>query len=98
MREGVIYPGEDGQWVAECPSLPGCVTQGHTREEEWAASLSSKHDDIGVYPRRTVAKKSSLAILRTDVLATFRTAPIDCCADQLLSRQYQYSALEYAVR
>lgn len=33
MRQVVIYPGEDGQWVAECPSLPGCVTQGHTREE-----------------------------------------------------------------
>ena len=33
MRQVVIYPGEDGQWVAECPSLPGGVTQGHTREE-----------------------------------------------------------------
>jgi predicted RNase H-like HicB family nuclease len=29
----VIYPGEDGYWVAECPSLPGCVSQGKTREE-----------------------------------------------------------------
>lgn len=26
MREAVIYPGEDGYWVAECPSLPGCVS------------------------------------------------------------------------
>ena len=33
MRQVVIYPGEDGYWVAECPSLPGCVTQGNTREE-----------------------------------------------------------------
>jgi predicted RNase H-like HicB family nuclease len=33
MREAVVYPGEDGYWVAECPSLPGCVTQGKTREE-----------------------------------------------------------------
>lgn len=24
---------EDGVWVAECPSIPGCVSQGHTREE-----------------------------------------------------------------
>ncbi len=24
---------EDGVWVAECPSIPGCVTQGHSREE-----------------------------------------------------------------
>jgi predicted RNase H-like HicB family nuclease len=27
------YPGEDGYWVAECPSLPGCISQGQTREE-----------------------------------------------------------------
>lgn len=33
MRQVVIYPGEDGYWVAECPSLPGCVTQGKTKEE-----------------------------------------------------------------
>ena len=24
---------EDGVWVAECPSIPGCVSQGDTREE-----------------------------------------------------------------
>jgi predicted RNase H-like HicB family nuclease len=33
MREVVIYPGEDGYWVAECPSLPGCVSQGKTKAE-----------------------------------------------------------------
>lgn len=33
MRQVVIAPGEDGYWVAECPSLPGCVSQGRTREE-----------------------------------------------------------------
>ena len=33
MREVVIYPGEDGYWVAECPSLPGCASQGKTKEE-----------------------------------------------------------------
>ena len=29
----IIYPGEDGYWVAECPVLPGCISQGKTREE-----------------------------------------------------------------
>ena len=24
---------EDGLWVSECPSIPGCVSQGQTREE-----------------------------------------------------------------
>lgn len=29
----LLYPGEDGWWVAEYPSLPGTVTQGGTKEE-----------------------------------------------------------------
>jgi len=29
----IIEPDEDGEFVAECPSLPGCISQGHTREE-----------------------------------------------------------------
>ncbi|MFZ2088754.1 MAG: type II toxin-antitoxin system HicB family antitoxin [Desulfobaccales bacterium] len=33
MRQVIIYPGEDGWWVADCPSLPGCLSQGRTREE-----------------------------------------------------------------
>lgn len=33
MRQVIIYPGEDGYWVAECPSLPGCISQGKTRED-----------------------------------------------------------------
>ncbi len=34
MRQAIIYPDhEDGGWVAEVPSLPGCVSQGETREE-----------------------------------------------------------------
>jgi predicted RNase H-like HicB family nuclease len=33
MRQAVVFKGEDGQWVAECLSLPGCVSQGRTREE-----------------------------------------------------------------
>jgi len=33
MRQVIIYPGEDGYWVAECPRLPGCISQGKTREE-----------------------------------------------------------------
>ena len=33
MRQVVIYPGEDNFWVAECPSLPGCVSQGKSKED-----------------------------------------------------------------
>jgi len=24
---------EDGVWIAECPSIPGCVSQGSTHDE-----------------------------------------------------------------
>ncbi len=24
---------EDGVWIVECPSIPGCVSQGQTKEE-----------------------------------------------------------------
>ncbi len=33
MRQVVLFPGGGGRWVAECPSLPGCVSQGKTKEE-----------------------------------------------------------------
>jgi predicted RNase H-like HicB family nuclease len=34
MRQVVLHPDpEDGGWVAEVPSLPGCVSQGETKEE-----------------------------------------------------------------
>ena len=29
----VVAPDEDGVFVVECPALPGCISQGKTREE-----------------------------------------------------------------
>jgi predicted RNase H-like HicB family nuclease len=29
----VIEQDEDGQFVAECPTLPGCISQGQSRDE-----------------------------------------------------------------
>jgi predicted RNase H-like HicB family nuclease len=28
-----LFPGEDGWIVAECPALPGCMSQGRSRDE-----------------------------------------------------------------
>ena len=39
MRQAVVYPGEDGYWVAECPSLIGCISQGKTKQEAIANIL-----------------------------------------------------------
>lgn len=33
---------EDGVWIAECPAIPGCVSQGATREE----ALANIHEAI----------------------------------------------------
>jgi predicted RNase H-like HicB family nuclease len=34
MRFNVtIDRDEDGVWVVECPAIPGCVSQGNTKEE-----------------------------------------------------------------
>jgi predicted RNase H-like HicB family nuclease len=32
----LLHPGEDGFILVECPALPGCLTQGRTREEALA--------------------------------------------------------------
>ncbi len=28
-----IFQDEDGVYIAECPSIPGCFSQGHTEKE-----------------------------------------------------------------
>ena len=45
MRQVIIYPGEDGYWVAECPSLPGCVSQGKSKED----AIANINDAILAY-------------------------------------------------
>lgn len=45
MRQVVIYPGEDGYYVAEVPSLPGCISQGESKE----AALANIKEAIELY-------------------------------------------------
>jgi predicted RNase H-like HicB family nuclease len=47
-RRVVLYPGEDGYMVAEVPSLPGCVSQGKTRDEALAnvREAISLHEEV----------------------------------------------------
>ena len=40
-----IEQDEDGMFVAECPSLPGCISQGKTRKE----ALANMKDAINGY-------------------------------------------------
>jgi predicted RNase H-like HicB family nuclease len=32
-RQVLLHKDEDGWWIAEVPSLPGCVSQGRTKAE-----------------------------------------------------------------
>ena len=32
----VLERDEDGVWIAQCPAIPGCMSQGVTREEALA--------------------------------------------------------------
>ena len=45
MRQVVLYLGEDGYWVVECPSLPGCISQGETKD----AAIANIKEAICVY-------------------------------------------------
>lgn len=47
-RRVLLYPGEDGFFVAEVPSLPGCISQGKTRDEALAnvREAISIHEEV----------------------------------------------------
>jgi predicted RNase H-like HicB family nuclease len=47
-RRVLLYPGEDGYVVAEVTNLPGCVSQGKSRDEALAnvREAISLHEDV----------------------------------------------------
>ena len=45
MRQVVLHKDEAGYWVAEVPSLPGCNSQGNTRDE----ALENIREAIDLY-------------------------------------------------
>lgn len=45
MRRVLLYTDEEGNWIAEVPSLPGCGSEGKTREE----ALANVQEAIEVY-------------------------------------------------
>jgi len=47
-RRVLLCPGEDGYVIAEVPSLPGCVSQGKSREEALTnvREAISLHEDV----------------------------------------------------
>ena len=51
-----IFQDEDGMYIAECPSIPGCISQGKTKPEAidnireaiegWIETASAHHQPI----------------------------------------------------
>ena len=75
-RRVILYPGEDGYMIAEVPSLPGCVSQGKTRDEALANIQEAialhvevlqertdipRHPDLGI--RRVARIEKSVPVL-----------------------------------
>ena len=64
MREVIMYRGEDGYWVVECPSLPGCISQGKTKEE----AIQNIKEAISCYVHALKEDKLSVPDERFDAM------------------------------
>jgi len=62
-----IYQDEDGVLIAECPSIPGCVSQGRTEAEaasniaEAIRECSSVRAELGM-PLRVTTREVEVAV------------------------------------
>ena len=69
MRQILLNQDEDGVWIAECPSLPGCFSDGPTRE----AAIANIREAIELWIEdattngETVPPNSSLQIEEINV-------------------------------
>ncbi|HET9135237.1 MAG TPA: type II toxin-antitoxin system HicB family antitoxin [Candidatus Kapabacteria bacterium] len=62
-----FYQDEDGVFIAECPSIPGCVSQGKTLEEAEANIQDAIHECLEV--RRE--KGLPLSVIHREIEVTF---------------------------
>ena len=53
----LIYPDETGGYVAECPALPGCVSQGETMVKTRRNIKMAIHDCLEVLNERAQREK-----------------------------------------
>lgn len=61
----ILQPGEDDFILAECPALPGCMTQGHTEQEALANIKEAIELWLEVEAEKRTGQLPSNAILRT---------------------------------
>lgn len=56
MRYAVVYRDETDRWIAEVPSLPGCISQGETRD----AVIQNIGEAIALYLENMNADQAEL--------------------------------------
>lgn len=59
MVKVMLYAGEDGYVIAECPALPGCATQGRTRDEALANVREAIEGWLEVQQERAAGSRPS---------------------------------------
>ena len=60
-----LAPGEDGWIVAECPALPGCMSQGRTQEE--ALQNIREAIEASLLTRREAGIEASFQVAEVEV-------------------------------
>jgi predicted RNase H-like HicB family nuclease len=63
-----LQKGEDGFIIAECPALPGCITQGRTTEE--ALANIREAIELSLESRAALGMPLAMEIAEVEVSAT----------------------------
>ncbi len=63
-----LQKGEDGFIIAECPALPGCLTQGRTNEE--ALANIREAIELSLESRKALGLPLSMEVAEVEVSAT----------------------------
>ncbi len=53
---------EDGIWIVECPSIPGCISQGATRQEALENIKEAIHLCLEVRAERGLIRSAGLTV------------------------------------
>jgi predicted RNase H-like HicB family nuclease len=61
-----IYQDEEGVYIAECPSIPGCVSQGHTEAEAEANIADAIRECLAV--RAELAMPATVATREIEIV------------------------------
>ncbi len=56
-----IFQDEDGMYIAECPSIPGCISQGQTEAEAAKNIQDAIKECLAVRAEKGICRKSAVS-------------------------------------